>query len=262
MDNIQNIAPVTLIIFMTIFVIPMAIFHRLKISINKQLSVSILRMAGQLFLVGLYLNYLFTLNCPWVNILYLLLMLFIANLSILQQSGLSFRQLGKPVFLGTLLPIIFITLSLSVIFDLKTLISARYIIPLIGMLMGNILRYNIIALSRFYGEIRKRENEYIQSISLGATIPEATLPFLREAIQASVIPQIGGLATMGLVSLPGMMTGQILGGSLPMTAIKYQLLILTAIFVTGCLSTLLVIILSRRSAFDDFKCLKQSIYIK
>lgn len=217
-------------------------------------------MCAQLFMVGFYLGYLFQLNNPLVNITYILLMMIIGNITILKQSGLAVKQLGVPVFIGLFCTVLLITVSFATVLNLATLTSARYLIPMVGMLMGNILRYNIIALSRFYTELRKRENEYIQNISLGATIPEATLPFLREALQAGVAPQIGGIATMGLVSLPGMMTGQILGGSLPMTAIKYQILILTAIFVAGTLSALLVIVLSRKAAFDKFKRLKHSIY--
>lgn len=259
-DAIQQINLVTLGGYLLLFTIPFVIFYRLKINVNNQLTIAIVRMCAQLFMVGFYLGYLFQLNNPLVNITYILLMMIIGNITILKQSGLAVKQLGVPVFIGLFCTVLLITVSFATVLNLATLTSARYLIPMVGMLMGNILRYNIIALSRFYSELRKRENEYIQNISLGATIPEATLPFLREALQAGVAPQIGGIATMGLVSLPGMMTGQILGGSLPMTAIKYQILILTAIFVAGTLSALLVIVLSRKAAFDKFKRLKHSIY--
>lgn len=257
----QNIDFITLAFYLLLFIIPFMIFHKLKIKVGGQMIVSVIRMTAQLFMVGFYLKYLFDLNSPFVNVIYIILMLIIANFSILKQSGLAVQKLGVPVFLGTLAPITFVTVSFTVILNVTTLMSARYLIPMVGMLMGNMLRYNIVSLSRFYGELKKRENEYIQNISLGATIPEATLPFLREALQAGVAPQIGGLATMGLVSLPGMMTGQILGGSLPMTAIKYQILILTAIFVAGAMSALLSIVLSRRAAFDKFKRLNHDIYL-
>lgn len=259
-DSTQQIELFTLISYLGLFAIPAIIFYRLKIKVNGQLFVAVVRMTAQLFMVGFYLKYLFAFNSPAINIFYILLMLLVANISILKQSGLSFRQLGLPVFVANLFTVLFIGLSFSFVLNSSVLLNSRYIIPLIGMLMGNILRYNIVTLSRFYGELKKRENEYIQNISLGATVSEATLPFLREALQAGVAPQIGGLATMGLVSLPGMMTGQILGGSMPMTAIKYQILILTAIFVAGSLSALLVITLSRRVAFDRFKRIRFCIY--
>lgn len=259
-DSTQQIELITLISYLGLFVVPVIIFYRLKIKVTGQLFTAVVRMTTQLFMVGFYLKYLFDINSPIINIIYILLMLLIANLSILKQSGLSFRHLGLPVFGGVFVTVLLIGLSFSFVLNSSTLMNSRYIIPLIGMLMGNILRYNIVTLSRFYGELRKREDEYIQNISLGATVSEATLPFLREALQAGVAPQIGGIATMGLVSLPGMMTGQILGGSMPMTAIKYQILILTAIFVAGTLSALLVITLSRRAAFDRFKRIKFCIY--
>jgi len=258
---IEQINFITLAFYLLLFIIPFMIFHKLKIKVGRQMIVSVIRMTAQLFMVGFYLKYLFDLNSPVVNVIYIILMLIIANFSILKQSGLAVKTLGVPVFLGTLATVAFITVSFVSVIELTTLMSARYLIPMVGMLMGNMLRYNIVSLSRFYGELKKRENEYIQNISLGATISEATLPFLREALQAGVAPQIGGLATMGLVSLPGMMTGQILGGSLPMTAVKYQILILTAIFVAGTMSAVLSIVLSRRAAFDKFKRLNHAIYL-
>jgi putative ABC transport system permease protein len=100
----------------------------------------------------------------------------------------------------------------------------------------------------------------VQYLSLGATRTEAVMPFLRQAYKASIAPQIGGLATIGLVSLPGMMTGQILGGSSPAVAIKYQIMIMIAIFLTVNLSVLLSLLLSSAHAFDNFDRLKEDIY--
>jgi len=262
MNNaIQQVSVVNLAFYLLLFIVPFMIFRSLKIKVGRQIVVSVTRMTLQLFMVGFYLKYLFNLDSPLVNICYLILMLIVANFSILKQSGLCVKRLGLPVFGGIFLTICTISLSFTIVMKATTLMSARYLIPITGMLMGNILRYNIISLSRFYGELKKRENEYIQMISLGATVSEATRPFFREALQAGVAPQIGGLATMGLVSLPGMMTGQILGGSLPMTAIKYQILILTAIFTAGAISAGLTVILSRRTAFDGYKRLDHRIYL-
>ena len=262
MIGTAEIEPISLGIYLLIFTIPMLIFRHLKLNISKDLFISVIRMTVQLLLVGIYLKYIFELDSLAVNILWILTMLFIANMSVLKQSGLSLRKLGSATFAGMLFTAILTALSFLIVMDSSELMEARYLIPLMGMLLGNLLRYNIVSLSRFYSELKNRENEYIQLVSLGATPSEATLPYLREALKAGVAPQIGGLATMGLVSLPGMMTGQILGGSLPLTAIKYQLLILAAIFVAGTCSALLIILLSRRVAFDQYNRLDHSIYRK
>jgi len=120
------------------------------------------------------------------------------------------------------------------------------------MVLGNILRSNVIGLDRFYSELGRREHEYIHYIFLGASFKEAVKPFLREAFKAAVTPQIATLATIGLVALPGMMTGQILGGSSPSVAIKYQIMIMIAIFVSVSISTFLSIYFSTKLSFDKF----------
>ncbi|GAL20376.1 YbbM seven transmembrane helix protein [Vibrio maritimus] len=95
---------------------------------------------------------------------------------------------------------------------------------------------NIVALQNFYSTLESRWSEYQAAISLGAPIPMATLPFIRLSLQKSLAPILATMATTGLVSLPGMMTGQILGGASPVVAIKYQLVIMMAIWVMMSIS--------------------------
>ena len=125
---------------------------------------------------------------------------------------------------------------------------------------GNCLRSNVLSLERFYSGIRKNENEFMTYLMLGATLREAVRPYLRDAIKAAVNPSIATMATMGIVSLPGMMTGQILGGAMPMTAIKYQIGIMICIFTAMVVAALVNILLSLPVAFDDHQRLKEDIF--
>ncbi|EKM31643.1 hypothetical protein VCHENC02_2736, partial [Vibrio harveyi] len=109
--------------------------------------------------------------------------------------------------------------------------NAQYMIPLAGMLLGNSLSSNIVALQNLFTAFEQRKSEYEAAISLGAAPRYASFPFLQEALRKSLAPILASMATTGLVTLPGMMTGQILGGASPMVAIKYQLVIMLAIFV-------------------------------
>ena len=129
------------------------------------------------------------------------------------------------------------------------------------MVLGNILRGNIISLERFYDSLLKRQDEYIYYISLGATLKEAIQPFMAEAVKAAINPFIATVATMGLVSLPGMMTGQILGGATPVVAIQYQVVILVAILIISVVSTFLVILFSLKISIDNLGRLKKGIFI-
>jgi putative ABC transport system permease protein len=241
--------------------IPILIFMYLKIRLIRNLLVSFIRMVCQLALVAVYLEYIFKLNYIWVNILWVALMIVVANQAILKQSSLRFK-----VFFLRTLPIYFFSILLNfatflILFDVATFFSARYLIPIGGMVLGNILRGNIISLDRFFSALKKRQDEYIYYVSLGASTPEALLPFIGESIKASISPYLATVATMGLVSLPGMMTGQILGGASPVVAIQYQVMIMIAIFVTSSVSSLLVVVFASRIAMDRYGRLKENLFI-
>jgi len=128
------------------------------------------------------------------------------------------------------------------------------------MILGNCLQGNVIALERFYSALRKNENEYRTYLMLGATRWEAVRPYFREAVKAAINPTIAGMATMGLVSLPGMMTGQILGGSEPWLAVKYQIAIMICIFTSSTIASIINLKLSVNIAFNEFDVLKEEIF--
>ncbi len=252
----------SLILFCLLFIIPVLTFKYLRIRKVGDLIISAIRMIVQLSLVGLYLGYIFKLNDFWINLCWIFIMILIANASIMHQIQLSWKKLSFYTIPAYLITVGFVFLCFLIVFDFKVISNSRYIIPLGGMILGNLLRSNVVGLSRFYTSLRRREIEYIQNISLGATLNEAIKPFVKEAYIAAMAPQIATLATIGLVALPGMMTGQILGGSTPITAIKYQIMIMTAIYRTTSISVLLAIQFSKKSAFEEYLRLNRDIFVK
>lgn len=251
MNDAVDISILPLLSFLILLTLPILTFRYLKLKLTKSLIIATSRMIIQLALVAVYLEYIFKLNSTLVNSTWILIMILAANTTILKQSGLPLKRFLAYTFFPSAITVFFIFLSFLLIFKHQTLFSARYMVPLAGMLLGNILTSSVVGLERFYSEIKKRENEYIQYVSLGASLQEAVKPFLREAYRAAMAPQIAGLATMGLVALPGMMTGQILGGSSPTVAIKYQIMIMIAIFVAASTSVVLSISFSKKAAFDE-----------
>ena len=109
-------------------------------------------------------------------------------------------------------------------------LSAQYLIPIAGMLLGNSLSGNIIALQRLSSAFDERIAEYEGALALGATPKQASEGFIQDSLQTALAPILATMATTGLVTLPGMMTGQILAGADPVIAIKYQIMIMIAIF--------------------------------
>ena len=116
------------------------------------------------------------------------------------------------------------------------------------MLLGNSLTSNIVALQNIYSAFEQRKVEYEGRLALGGTPFQAASPFLAEALKKALAPNLASMTTVGLVSLPGMMTGQILGGVTPMLAIKYQLVILIAIFAMSSISLTITLNLSLKRA--------------
>ena len=243
--------------------LPWGLLWLLGLRLSRDIAVSILRMSIQLALVGIYLKMLFDLNHPWLNGLWILMMLVVADLSILKRASLKARYFALATFMAIASSILFTTAYLVIlVIQPAHFYDARYIVPLAGMILGNCLQGNVIALERFYSALRKNENEYATFLMLGATRWEAVLPYFRDAIKAAINPTIAGMATMGLVSLPGMMTGQILGGSEPWLAVKYQIAIMICIFTSTTLAGVINLKLSLAIAFNAYDVLKDDVIDK
>lgn len=240
--------------------LPWLLLWLIGLRLSRDIAISILRMSIQLALVGFYLKMLFNLNNPWLNGLWILAMLVVADLSILQRAGLKARYFVLSTFTAIALGTLFSTGYLLVLVIQPThYYDARYIVPLAGMILGNCLQGNVIALERFYSTLRKNEHEYLTYLLLGATRWEAVRPYYRIAIKAAVSPTIASMSTMGLVSLPGMMTGQILGGSEPWLAVKYQIAIMICIFASTTLACVINLKLSLKAAFNAYDVLKDEV---
>jgi len=243
--------------------VPWLLLWLVGLRLSKDIGISILRMSIQLALVGIYLKMLFDLNQPWLNGLWILVMLLVADLSILRRAGLKVRYFVLATFIAIAASILFSTAYLVIlVIQPAHYYDARYIVPLAGMILGNCLQGNVIALERFYSALRKNENEYATFLMLGASRWEAVRPYFRDAVKAAINPTIAGMATMGLVSLPGMMTGQILGGSEPWLAVKYQIAIMICIFTSTTLACIINLRLSLNTAFNAFDVLRDEVIKK
>lgn len=244
-------------------VLPWILLWLVGLRLSRDIGISLLRMSLQLTLVGIYLKTLFTLNNPWLNGLWILVMLIVADITILKRAGLKARYFALATFTAIASSILFSTAYLVILVIQPThFYDARYIVPLAGMILGNCLQGNVIALERFYSALRKNENEYATFLMLGATRWEAVQPYFRDAIKAAINPTIASMGTMGLVSLPGMMTGQILGGSEPWLAVKYQIAIMICIFTSTTIASIINLKLSLNIAFNAFDVLKDEVINK
>jgi putative ABC transport system permease protein len=221
-------------------------------------------MVLQLLFVGYYLEYLFKFDNPWVNAAWILVMVMVADYATIDRSDLKRKSsVLLPVFVATLLGIVVIDFFfLEFVIRLPKFLAAQYTIPITGMVLGNCLRSNVIGINAFYYGLDEHKERYQFYLGCGATRTEALQPFISKALQKSANPTLASMATIGLVALPGMMTGQILGGNSPIIAIKYQIMIMVAIFSGTILSVFLGIIITNRFVFKDTDMLDESILNK
>lgn len=224
--------------------------------------IATIRMTLQLLFVGYYLEYLFEFDNVWFNLAWIIVMVIVADFATIDRSDLKpKRSLIIPIFGATFLGIILINLFfLEVVIQLPNFLEAQYAIPITGMVLGNCLRSNVIGINDFYYNLKNNRERYQFFLASGATRSEALYPFFQSALKKSANPTLAAMATIGLVSLPGMMTGQILSGSSPMTAIQYQIMIMVAIFSGTILSVFLAIIFCNRTVFFSNDMLDPSIF--
>ncbi|MGL4403315.1 MAG: ABC transporter permease [Fusobacteriaceae bacterium] len=254
----QEISYISLFYFFLTVIPILFIMKYLGINLIKKTWTALLRMSGQLILVGLYLQYIFNLNNSLINIGYITLMTLVAVWTIAGEIRFKEWKLYLILFIGMITPVATNLFLFNIlILKLENVFDAMYLIPITGMILGNSMNGTIVALGDFIKTFRKNQDEYLFALALGARKSEAIRPYIAGAISLSLKPNIAMMANVGVVSLPGMMTGQILGGSLPILAIKYQIAIMLAIFTARFFSTYIVMEFISKFYFDKFSILDE-----
>ena len=241
--------------------IPFVISRIAGLGIIKESLLSVSRMLVQLLFVGLFLTFLFDMNNVFINLLWLLGMVTAATYTTIRDINMNLKDLFAPTILSFLPGNFFVLIYFNLfVIDLENLFNARYLIPIFGMFLGNSLRGNIVGISDFYSNVKRNENRYLYSLSLGAKKTEALMPYIKQSLLYAIKPSIASMSTLGIVTLPGMMTGQIIAGSSPVLAIKYQMAIMVAIYVSTVLTVSTGIYLAVISSFDEYGLLRNDIF--
>ncbi len=258
-----------------LLLVPLYFLHKYKTGLVHATLNGIVRMIVQLYLVGFYLQYLFEYNLWYVNFAWGLVMVLVATGTAVQRIRLRPHVLAVPLgvaFLVTSLVVALYFIGLVLGFTAapagapdaaeegfagaRTLFTARYFIPIFGLLLGNMLSVNVVALNTYCDGLKRERQLFYYLLGNGATLREATTPLVRAAIVKAFNPCIANMAVMGLVAMPGTMIGQILGGSNPDIAIKYQMMIVVITFVASMLSLMLTLKVSGRQTFDRYGRIK------
>ncbi len=258
---IKDISILSLSLTFLLLLPPLGIMLYFKIKLIRSTFIAVLRMTLQLFAMGIFLEYIFTWNNTLLNISWLIVMIVVASFNVVRRSELRLRFLYFFVFFSFIISNLLVLLYFNYfVLNLDDIFDARYLIAIAGMLLGNSLRGNIIGISHFFETIKKDENRYLYKLSMGAGKYEILREYVSDSISLALKPAVASIAVTGLVSLPGMMTGQILGGSSPIIAIKYQLSIMVAILSSTSISVMLSILFSLSRAIDPYGMIRSDIF--
>ncbi|MCL2077961.1 MAG: iron export ABC transporter permease subunit FetB [Oscillospiraceae bacterium] len=236
-----------------LLVVVLLIMKKCRINQTKLLVIASVRMTVQLTLAGFVLTYIFENPNPIFTMLYLLLMTGFAVYTVLSRNkniNSRFKIITGVALALTGLCIVgfFIIVVVGV-----NLFNPRYTIPISGMIIGNAMTGVSLGLRVFTENIETQKRRINSLLNIGVTPQKILLPFVNQAVETALLPTLNSMIGMGIISLPGMMTGQILSGTMPMTAILYQIAIIIAICAVTCLSVFCSLYFGYKTLFNKRK---------
>ncbi|HCU8056918.1 TPA: iron export ABC transporter permease subunit FetB [Staphylococcus aureus] len=231
-----------------LLVIPIIISYKEGLHIIKDLIVATLRAVVQLIILGFLLHYIFKINEKWLLVLCVFVIIVNASWNTISRSSPVMHHVFLisfvAIFVGTALPLVGTIATGAIQF------TANEVIPIGGMLANN----GLIAINLAYQNLDRafvQDGTNIESkLSLAATTKLASKGAIRESIRLAIVPTIDSVKTYGLVSIPGMMTGLIIGGVPPLQAIKFQLLVVFIHTTATIMSALIATYLSYGQFFN------------
>ena len=181
-----DISYLSLGIGLLLLLIPLFYIWKFKTGLLRATVIGTARMIVQLFFIGIYLNYLFLWDNPWINFLWVIVMIFVASQTALARTQLKRKILLLPISAGFLCSVVCVGLYfIGIVLRVENVFSARYFIPIFGILMGNMLSSNVIALNTYYSGLKREQQLYRYLLGNGATRAEAQAPFIRLSLVGS-----------------------------------------------------------------------------
>lgn len=227
------------------------IMKKCKIDNTSLVIVASCKMTIQLILAGLILTYVFNNPRPIFTFIYLLVMiLFTIHQALSKNKNLN-KQFKIVIALSIALSGVFVLVYFVYVVIGESLSNPQYVIPISGMIMGNTMTGVSLATKTFNESIEVQREKINALLCFGVSPSTILLPFAKQALETAMLPTINSMLGMGIVSLPGMMTGQILAGSSPATAILYQISVTIAICTAVTCSCFGSLYFGYRTLYDE-----------
>lgn len=250
MSGSAEINMTSLLIASSLVMVTLFFSYSQKLKLEKETIIGILRAIVQLVAVGYVLEYIFGLKNPVFTTLLLIFMTFNASFNAAKR--------GKAIKNG--LVISFASISAGTIVTLAVLVlsgiikyEAYQVIPVSGMIISNAMVALGLSYKQITSDFKSKREEVETKLSLGADILPSSIEIIRDSIKTGMLPTIDSAKTLGIVSLPGMMTGLILAGTPPMEAIKYQIMVTFMLLSTTSTASFIACYLSYRGFFNSRK---------
>lgn len=229
-----------------------AISILLKLDLERRLFLAAVCTVVQLLLIGLVLEWVFRVDRWYVVLAMMTIMTLVAGVAAIERTSLRYpgiwaRGIGATWASAWLVA----ALALGAIVQVRPWYTPQYAIPLLGMILGNTLNGVSLGLDRLGTELSTRRDYVEALLALGATRWEAARGPIQQSVKTGLVPTINAMMVVGIVTLPGMMTGQLLAGTSPIQAVKYQVVIMFLIASASALGTVLAILLSFRRLFNE-----------
>lgn len=224
----------------------------MSLGLLRSLAIATLRTYLQLIALGFVLTWIFSTHSAWIVLAMFLFMMLMTAQILLKRVKHSPGNLYLSTFTAVFLSGVVVTFSVTgLVVQVEPWYDPRYVLTIGGMVLGNSMNGIALALERLFDDLHKRGAEVNQALAFGATPWEASLPSIRTALSAGLTPILNSMSAVGLVSIPGMMTGQLLAGADPVEAAKYQIVVMLMISAASALGSMCSVYLVYRRAFDS-----------
>ncbi|QCP49514.1 iron export ABC transporter permease subunit FetB [Trinickia violacea] len=252
MNNVlQDLSLWNVAIAALLIVVNGAVSVALSLDLGRKLAWAAVRTVVQLLAIGYVLSWVFA-NARWYVVLPLMaLMTIIAGFAGSQRGARTYRgQLADSITSIWISSWLVAAVGLFVVIRIHPWYEPQYAIPILGMVLGNTLTGVSLGIERMTEELTARRDRVDMALALGATRWEAAQGPAKQAVRAGMIPTLNQMAVVGVVSLPGMMTGQVLAGQSPLQAVRYQIVIMFLIAASSALGTVGAVLLTYRRLFS------------
>jgi len=252
MEEMQDVTLIGLTAAFVFLLILLAIMRKERLGHQWEIILSSVRMTIQLILVGYILTYIFDNPNIWFSIIALLLMLSFAVVNTFQRVGdvpADMKKIvGLAMFIGTGITIIYFII---LVFKVEPWYQPQYFIPIAGMMIGNSMTGITLGIDGLLTGMKGNRSVIENALMLGGKPSLIMREITGRAFYQALLPTINSMMGMGIVFLPGMMTGQILAGAPPLAAIKYQIAIMLGIMGSVTLTVYIVIKWGSRTFFNQ-----------